>query len=111
MLSKHIAPAKHYVCTGKSLSEALILASNNPQYGDRLFMELPIQYMKTTSSEHVVYINCFEIQNKIKNTACTELVVFVFLNLSFRIGYKGQIFLDRHPEQYFFYLIRIWAKN
>ena len=38
--------------TGKSLSEALILASTNPQYDDRLFIELPVQYMKTTSSEH-----------------------------------------------------------
>ena len=43
--------------TGKSLSEALILVSTNPEYDDRLFMELPVHYMKTTSSEHVVYIN------------------------------------------------------
>ena len=28
-------------CTGKSLSEALIFASINPQYDNRLFMELP----------------------------------------------------------------------
>ena len=27
--------------TGKSFSEALILASTNPQYDNRLFMELP----------------------------------------------------------------------
>ena len=33
-------------CTGKSLSEALIFASTNPQYDDRLFMELQVQYMK-----------------------------------------------------------------
>ena len=32
---------------------------NNPQYDKRLFMDLPVQYMKTTSSEHVVYTNCF----------------------------------------------------
>ncbi len=38
--------------TGKSLSDNLILASTNPQYDDRLFMDLPVQYMKTTSSEH-----------------------------------------------------------
>ena len=37
--------------TGKSLSEALIFASINPKYDDRLFMELPVQYMKTTSAE------------------------------------------------------------
>ena len=42
--------------TGKSLLEALILSSTNPQYDKRLFIDLPVQYMKTTSSEHVVYI-------------------------------------------------------
>ena len=41
--------------TGKSLSEALILASTNPQYDNRLFIELRVQYKKTTSSVHVVY--------------------------------------------------------
>ena len=32
--------------TGKSLSEALIFGSTMPQYNDRLFIELQIQYMK-----------------------------------------------------------------
>ena len=45
--------------TGKSFSEVLILASTNPQYDKKLFIDLPVQYMKTTSSNHVVYINCF----------------------------------------------------
>ena len=45
--------------TGKSLLEALILASSNAKYDKRLFIDLPVQYMKTTSSEYVVYINCF----------------------------------------------------
>ena len=44
--------------TGKSLLEALILASTNPQYDDRLFIDLPIQYMKIPSSEHVENILC-----------------------------------------------------
>ena len=35
--------------TGKSFSEALILGSTNPQYDKRLFIDLPVQYMKTTS--------------------------------------------------------------
>jgi hypothetical protein len=52
---------KRIAITGKSLSEALILASTNSQYEDRLSMELPVQYMKTTSSEHVAYTNCFLI--------------------------------------------------
>ena len=42
----------HTVGTGKSMSEALIFVSTNPQYGNRLFIELPAQYMKIPSSEH-----------------------------------------------------------
>ena len=37
-------------CTCKSLSEALILASTNPQYDNRLFIELQVKYMKIPSS-------------------------------------------------------------
>ena len=40
-------------------SEALILASTNPQYDKRLFIELQVQKMKIASSEHVVYTDCF----------------------------------------------------
>ena len=36
--------------TGKSLSEALIFASTNPRYDDRLFIELQVQYIKIPSS-------------------------------------------------------------
>ena len=52
------------VVTGKSLLEALILASTNPQYDKRLFIYLPYRYMKTTSLEHVVYINFFKDRKK-----------------------------------------------
>ena len=44
--------------TGKFFSEALILASTNPKYDKRLFVELPVQYMKTTSSEHQENMLC-----------------------------------------------------
>ena len=46
----------YYNRTGKSFSEALILASTNPQYDKKLSIDLPVQYMKLKSSEHVVYI-------------------------------------------------------
>ena len=36
--------------TGKSLSEALIFSSTNPQYDQRLFIELQVQYMKIPCS-------------------------------------------------------------
>jgi hypothetical protein len=65
------------------LSETLILGSTNPQYDKRLFIDLPVQYMKTKSSEHVVHINCSECRNKNKNkkfvhTTFSELVVFMY---------------------------------
>ena len=54
-------------CTCKSLSEALILASTNPQYDNRLFIELQIQYLHENYKhksrlEHVAYKNCSECQ-------------------------------------------------
>ena len=68
--------------TGKSFSEELILASTNPQYDKRLFIELEVQYMKILSSEHAVYINCSESQNKNKKqfvyTICSELAIFMY---------------------------------
>ena len=47
MASNHIK-----VHTAKSFSEAPILESVNPQYDDRLFIELRVQYKKIASSEH-----------------------------------------------------------
>ena len=69
-----------FFVTGKSLSEAFILTSTNPHYDKRLFIDLPVQYIKTTGSEHVVCINCSECQNKkqFMCTRCPELVVFMY---------------------------------
>ena len=51
---------------GKFLSEALILASTNPQYDKRLFIELLVQYLK------------FQAQNML----CTQIVfVLTFRNI------------------------------
>ena len=52
--------------TDKSLSEAFILTSTKQQYDKRLFIDLPVQYMKTTSSEQG------------ENMLCTQ-IVFLFL--------------------------------
>ena len=46
------------IVTGKSFSEALFLASTNPQYDKRLFIELQVHYMKIVSSEHVQNMLC-----------------------------------------------------
>ena len=67
--------------TGKSISEALILASTNPQYDRRLYIPLnyvQVQYMKIASSEHVVYMNCSECKNKKKQivyTTCSQHIL------------------------------------
>ena len=60
------------------MSEALILGSTNPQYDKRLFFDMPVQYQKTTRSEHVVYkiVFCFDIQNNI----CTQDYMNLYLS-------------------------------
>ena len=69
-------------CTGKSLSEAVILGSTNPQYDKLLFIDLPVQDMKTTSSEHGENIMCAKIvlnvKTKTKNNFCAEHVLPMF---------------------------------
>ena len=68
--------------TGKSLSEAFIFGSTNPQYDKRLFIDLPVQYMKTTSSEHGENMLCAKIvlnvKTKTKNNLCAQHVLPVF---------------------------------
>ena len=60
--------------TGKSLSEALIFASTNPQYDDRLFIK--VQYMKIPSSNlgrTCCIQNFFLTFRDIQNNFCTHL--------------------------------------
>ena len=72
--------------TGKSFSEALILVSTNPQYDDRLFIELRVQYMKIPSSEHVENMLCTQIvflflfwhSEQFMYTTCSELGIFMY---------------------------------
>ena len=77
--------------TGKSLSEALVFASTNLQYDIRLFIELPVQYMKIPSSEHgenmlcTQIVFCFDIQNNLCKqhvlnlfSSCSKLGIFMY---------------------------------
>ena len=63
--------------TGKSFSEALIFALTSPQYGKRFFIDVPIQYMKNTSSEHGKNMMCTQIVFcfYIQNNFCTQRVL------------------------------------
>ena len=71
---------KHFG-TGKPVSEAFIFASVNPQYENRLFIDLWFQYEKNTSSEHGhgVYKYCFECQNKNKKPMQEWGLVMIYL--------------------------------
>ena len=65
--------------TGKSFSEAFILTSTNPIFDKILFIDLPVHYMKTTSSEYVVYTIFFLFWHpeQFMYTTCSELLVFM----------------------------------
>ena len=65
--------------TGKSLSEALIFVSTNPQYDDRLFIDLQVQYIHENSKlkpgENML---CIEIVSDMQNNFCTQHVLPMF---------------------------------
>ena len=64
------------------LSEVLTLASTNPQYDNWLFIELRVQYKKTTSSVHFVFTNWFLFlfwhSEQFLHTTCSELEIFMY---------------------------------
>ena len=60
-----------------SFSEALVLASVNPQYDMRLFIEFPEKYKFTTRCiQKLFFCFCFEIQNNI----CSQHVVNLYFS-------------------------------
>ena len=62
--------------TGKSLSEALFFASTNPEYDDRLFIELQIhENSKLKLGENMLGT---EIVSDIQNNFCTQHVLPMF---------------------------------
>ena len=61
--------------TGKSFSEALFLASVNPKYDKRLFIEFPEKYnFRTCCVQKLIFCFCFDIQNNI----CTQHVLNLY---------------------------------
>ena len=76
----HDSQSSSKYSTGKSLSEALVFAPINPQYDDRLFIELQVQYMKTGLHENSKLkpwenMLCTEIVSDIQNNFCTQQVM------------------------------------
>ena len=73
-LSTKSAAFSAILSTGKFMSEALILESTNPQYDKRLFIDLPVQYMETTSSEHGENMLCAYIVLNVKTKTKKQFV-------------------------------------
>ena len=63
------------------MSEALIFASTNPQYDDRLFIVHENCKLRIPA-EHVVYTNCFLFlfwySEQFMYTTCSELGIFMY---------------------------------
>ena len=74
--SLFLSRKSNFSLTGYSLSEALILASINPKYGDRLFIELQVKYL---------YEKC-----KLR-TCCAHKLLFIFV-LTLRTIYVHNMF-------------------
>ena len=72
------------------MSEALIFASINPQYDDRLFIDLRVQYMKIASSEHVVYIDCSDVKTK-QITNCVHSMYWTRKSMNNLSSYCGLV--------------------
>ena len=61
-ITEHVhgtAQPNYHLVTGKSFSEALILASVNPQYDERLFIEFQEKYKFTTCSVQKLFFVLF----------------------------------------------------
>ena len=56
--------------TSKFLSESFILTSTNPQYDERLFIDLPVQNMLCTE----IVLN---VKTKTKNNLCAQHVLIM----------------------------------
>ena len=56
------------------MSDGLIFASTNPQYDNRLVIELPVQYIKTPSSENEENVLCTKIVLNVSNNFFTQQV-------------------------------------
>ena len=63
--------------TGKSFSEALILASVNPQYDKRLFIEFPEKYKLRTCCVQKLFRMP---KQKQKNNICTQHVLKLYFS-------------------------------
>ena len=76
-------PPLHF--TGKFLSEALIFEKTNPQYDDRLFIELQVQYIKIPSSNlrrtccvQKLSLTFWTIYVHNMFSTCSKLVLFMY---------------------------------
>ena len=65
-----------FVVTGKSVSEALIFESVNPQYDERLFIESPQKIKVQNMCTNIVLNVKTKTKKQIFYTTCSKLVFF-----------------------------------
>ena len=63
-------------CTGKSLSEALIFAATNPQYDNRLFIELQ-EHAQNMLCTQIVFVLDLTFK-QFMYTSCSEVATFIY---------------------------------
>ena len=66
--------------TGKSFSEALIVASVNPQHDERLFNEFQETYKLTTRCVQILFWMSKQKKNTILYTTCCQLLFLLEFN-------------------------------
>ena len=86
--------------TGKSLSEALIFESTNPQYDNRLFSALQVEYMKIPSS-------------KLGRTCCVQKLfltfrTFFYTKCSPQVLHKEELLTKIYLYNQWFYAIHCY---
>ena len=84
-----------YVHKGKSLSEALIFASTDPQYDNRLFIELQVQYLGRTCcvqklllTFRTIFVHNMFSQCSAKRRASNKDFSYLFLNPNYSKGFQ-----------------------
>ena len=99
--------------TGKSVSEALILESVNPQYDKRLFIEFPKKDKFTTCCVQILF---WMSKQKQKNNFCTQHVVNLYFswnsmnNLSSYCGLTDARMRASEKDYHWGGILKVWRK-
>ena len=107
--------------TGKSLSEVLIYSSINPQYDNRLFNDLRVQYEKITRAEHVKNMSrtcclhklfkCRKFKVQVQSLTIAIVFELIYSQMAMSRGQLTFINIDQKCHSLTFYQQRVSAGN